>query len=65
MSIEHRHAQLEEWAAEQRETDRNYRPLRNGWPQLDTVPEPEPCEKYWSGCSCKGCERFERDQLIY
>jgi hypothetical protein len=60
MNIEMREAQLLDFAAEQRETDRNYysQPVRN---QKNN--SPDPCEKFLQGksCSCAGCAAIQKE----
>ena len=53
MDMEQRELQLMDWAAEQRETDRNYRPSTTR-----VVEEQMGCEKYYQGCDCPACIRL-------
>ena len=53
MDIEQRELQLMDWAAEQRETDRNYRPSTTR-----VVEEQMGCEDFFKGCDCLPCIRL-------
>ena len=54
MDIEQREMRLLDWAAEQRETDRNYRPSS----YRRTKEEQMGCENYFTGCDCPACIRL-------